>query len=132
MKMTSSEMCPSGGLKGLRVDSHSLGPSFSLETTHLPRTLASLKRRTAKNGSGRRNGESDRVEWNTPLLTNWVWVKHWYPTWNPGTWKKGLKPAPWVWLILTPYLGYLPHSFPGSFFLENLRKPDRETDPVFG
>ena len=44
--------------------------------------------------------------------------------------------------ILTPYwrtyffwahiLGssYLPHSFQGSFFLENLRKP-RETDPVF-
>ena len=23
----------------------------------------------------------------------WLWVKNWYPEWNPGKWTHGLKPA---------------------------------------
>ena len=38
-----------------------------------------------------------------PKCRNWPWVKNGYETWNPGKWKRGLKPAVCWWISLHPY-----------------------------
>ena len=36
-------------------------------------------------------------------MSMWLWVKHGYPTWNPGKWNQRLKPAVPRWLNFDPH-----------------------------
>ena len=45
----------------------------------------------------------------------WLWVKHRYPTWNPGKWKHGLKSAVPCWFNFDPHpFGFLESTSRGQ------------------
>ena len=89
--------CPSSrGMSSLGVPEKPSLRGFRPRKSDRPRPPTSSKRRS-------QGGDPNRARELEKEISIWLWVKNVYPTWNPGKWKHGPKPAVLWWFNCDPY-----------------------------